>query len=107
MPVLSGSFTCPAATTTASAGTPPPSWSAASTGCSAVAKIERMSQQSVEKRIQKLRDEINHHNYSYYALNRPEISDREFDKLLQELIDLEKEHPDLITPDSPTQRVGG
>ena len=66
-----------------------------------------MSQASIEKRIQKLRDEINHHNYSYYALNRPEISDREFDKLLQELIDLEKEHPDLITPDSPTQRVGG
>src|SRR5437773_6230614 len=66
-----------------------------------------MSQPSVEKRIQKLREEINHHNYSYYALNRPEITDREFDKLLQELIDLEKEHPDLITPDSPTQRVGG
>jgi DNA ligase (NAD+) len=66
-----------------------------------------MSQASIEKRMQKLRDEINHHNYSYYALNRPEITDREFDQLLQELIDLEKEHPDLITPDSPTQRVGG
>src|SRR5437660_1633785 len=66
-----------------------------------------MSQASIEKRIQKLRDEINHYNYSYYALNRPEITDREFDKLLQELIDLEKEHPELITPDSPTQRVGG
>src|SRR6185503_15144929 len=63
--------------------------------------------QSVEKRIAKLRDEINRHSYLYYAEARPEISDREFDKLLAELIELEKEHPDLITPDSPTQRVGG
>ena len=63
--------------------------------------------QSVEQRAAKLRDEINHHNYLYYIEARPKISDREFDKLLQELIDLEKQHPQLVTPDSPTQRVGG
>jgi DNA ligase (NAD+) len=59
------------------------------------------------QRIKQLRDKINHHNALYYQEARPEISDREFDKLLQELIELEREHPDLITPDSPTQRVGG
>jgi DNA ligase (NAD+) len=62
---------------------------------------------SPQQRIKKLRDEINHHNALYYQEARPEISDREFDKLLQELIDLERDNPDLITPDSPTQRVGG
>src|SRR5438067_10632074 len=63
--------------------------------------------QSVQQRINKLRDEINHHNYLYYAESRPQISDREFDRLLAELIELEKQHPELITPDSPRQRVGG
>src|SRR5205807_7525548 len=62
---------------------------------------------SIQKRINELREQINHHNQLYYAEARPEISDREFDKLLQELLDLERQHPDLITPDSPTQRVGG
>ncbi|HEY7116309.1 MAG TPA: NAD-dependent DNA ligase LigA [Tepidisphaeraceae bacterium] len=62
--------------------------------------------ESIEKRVHKLRDQINHHNYLYYVESRPQISDRDFDKLLQELIDLEKAHPELITPDSPTQRVG-
>src|SRR5688572_21534258 len=59
------------------------------------------------QRIKQLRDEINHHNHLYYAEARPQITDREFDKLLVELIELEREHPELITPDSPTQRVGG
>jgi DNA ligase (NAD+) len=63
--------------------------------------------QSVQQRIDKLREEINRHNHLYHVDARPEISDREFDKLLQELIELEREHPDLVTPDSPTQRVGG
>src|SRR5436305_8594209 len=63
--------------------------------------------QSVEQRIAKLREEINHHNFLYYSESRPQISDREFDRLMQELIELEKAHPDLITPESPTQRVGG
>ena len=63
--------------------------------------------QNPAQRIQKLRDELNRHNYLYYVENRPEISDREFDRLMQELIDLERTHPELITPDSPSQRVGG
>src|SRR3954467_14351972 len=62
---------------------------------------------AVEQRIRKLRDELNHHNHLYHVQAKPEISDREFDKLMQELIDLEKAHPELVTPDSPTQRVGG
>src|SRR5258706_15606957 len=63
--------------------------------------------QSVEQRIKKLRDEINHHNFLYYAESRPQISDHEFVPLLAELIELEKQHPELITSDSPSQRVGG
>ena len=51
--------------------------------------------------------EINEHNYRYYVLDDPYISDAEYDRLFEELKKLEKEHPELITPDSPTQRVGG
>ncbi len=58
-------------------------------------------------RAAELRKEIDHHNHLYYVEAAPVISDREFDKLLQELTDLEKKHPELATPDSPTQRVGG
>jgi DNA ligase (NAD+) len=58
-------------------------------------------------RAAELRKVINHHNRLYYVDAKPEISDREFDKLLDELIELERKHPDLATPDSPTQRVGG
>jgi DNA ligase (NAD+) len=58
-------------------------------------------------RAAELRKEIDHHNHLYYVEAAPVISDREFDRLLQELIDLEKKHPELVTPDSPTQRVGG
>lgn len=54
-----------------------------------------------------LREQINHHNELYYNQARPQISDREFDKLLAELIELERENPELITSDSPTQRIGG
>jgi DNA ligase (NAD+) len=61
---------------------------------------------SVEKKIESLREEINKHNYNYYVLAKPLISDEDFDKLLKELEKLESEHPELITPDSPTQRVG-
>jgi DNA ligase (NAD+) len=60
-----------------------------------------------EKQIEGLREKIRHHEYLYYVLDRPEISDFEFDKLIQELQQLEAEHPTLITADSPTQRVGG
>jgi DNA ligase (NAD+) len=62
---------------------------------------------SPEKRIATLRDQIRLHDWKYYQEARPTISDREYDRLRQELIELEKAHPDLITPDSPTQRVGG
>ncbi|MCS7020599.1 MAG: NAD-dependent DNA ligase LigA [Gemmataceae bacterium] len=59
------------------------------------------------ERIAWLRREIERHNYLYYVEARPEISDRDFDRLMQELIELERQHPELVTPDSPTQRVGG
>ena len=62
---------------------------------------------SVEKQIDELRRQLNHHNHLYYELAKPEISDREFDRLLESLKSLEEKHPDLLTPDSPTQRVGG
>lgn len=58
------------------------------------------------KRIAELRELIDYHNYRYYILDAPEISDADYDRLFRELEDLEKNHPDLITPDSPTQRVG-
>lgn len=61
---------------------------------------------SPAERAQTLREQINEHNYLYYVLNQPAISDREFDALLEELERIESEHPELITPDSPTQRVG-
>ncbi len=61
----------------------------------------------VTARIEELRNTINHHNFLYYVEARPEISDREFDRLLAELQDLEAAHPEFITSDSPTQRVGG
>jgi DNA ligase (NAD+) len=59
------------------------------------------------QRAAELRRLIDHHNYLYYVENRPEISDKEFDLLLKELEELEAAHPELRTPDSPTQRVGG
>src|SRR5439155_2010334 len=58
-------------------------------------------------RIDELRRLLIHHNYLYYVEAKPEISDREFDRLLDELRQLEAKHPEYITPDSPTQRVGG
>ena len=61
----------------------------------------------VEEKIESLRDKIRHHEYRYYVLDDPEISDTDFDQLINKLKKLESEHPDLITPDSPSQRVGG
>ncbi len=61
----------------------------------------------VKKKIEDLRNLIRHHEYRYHVLDDPEISDREFDKLMHRLHELETEHPGLVTPDSPTQRVGG
>src|SRR6266849_7620388 len=61
----------------------------------------------IDKKIETLREKVRYHEYRYYVLDDPEISDAEFDKLMEQLKRLEAEHPDLITPDSPTQRVGG
>ncbi|MFY9842251.1 MAG: NAD-dependent DNA ligase LigA [Terriglobales bacterium] len=66
-----------------------------------------MSSSSIEKKIEGLREKIRRHEYLYYVQDAPEISDADFDKLMNELKRLEAEHPALITPDSPTQRVGG
>ena len=66
-----------------------------------------MTKAQAQKQVEQLRKDINYHNYRYYVLNDPTISDFEFDKLLKQLIELEKNFPELITPDSPTQRVGG
>src|SRR5215469_15773927 len=62
---------------------------------------------TVTSQIESLREQIRHHEYRYYVLDDPEISDAEFDRLMNELKKVEAEHPELITPDSPTQRVGG
>jgi DNA ligase (NAD+) len=62
---------------------------------------------AAKQRVEELRAQIDHHNYRYYVLDAPEVSDAEFDRLLRELRDLEARHPELLTPDSPTQRVGG
>jgi DNA ligase (NAD+) len=61
----------------------------------------------LEKKVEALRDQIRHHEYRYFVLDDPEITDAEFDQLMIQLKKLEADHPELITPDSPTQRVGG
>ncbi|MCH7666215.1 MAG: NAD-dependent DNA ligase LigA [Acidobacteria bacterium] len=66
-----------------------------------------MNRSAARKRLAELRSEIDHHNYLYHVRDRPEISDEAYDKLFRELLRLEEEHPDLVTPESPTQRVGG
>jgi DNA ligase (NAD+) len=62
---------------------------------------------AAQQKIEKLRNEIRHHEHLYYVLDSPEISDAEYDALMNELKRLEGAHPELVTPDSPTQRVGG
>ncbi len=62
---------------------------------------------NVTKRIEELREKLRHHEYLYYVLDAPEISDAQFDAMMRELQELEKAHPELIAPDSPSQRVGG
>ncbi|MBC7359670.1 MAG: NAD-dependent DNA ligase LigA [Desulfacinum sp.] len=64
------------------------------------------SKDSIQKRIEELREQIRYHNYRYYALDDPVISDAEYDALFRELVRLEEAHPELASPDSPTQRVG-
>jgi len=65
-----------------------------------------MEPEKARERIEKLRAEINHHNYRYYVLDSPEVADAEYDRLMRELKELEAEYPRFLTPDSPTQRVG-
>lgn len=61
---------------------------------------------SIEQRVLQLREQLNEHNYRYYVMDDPSVPDAEYDRLFQELKKLEKEHPELLTSDSPTQRVG-
>src|ERR1700685_522019 len=56
--------------------------------------------------VEQLREQINRHNYRYYVLDDPEVSDAEYDRMMRQLETLEREHPELLTPESPTQRVG-
>jgi DNA ligase (NAD+) len=65
-----------------------------------------METREAAKRIRELREQIEHHNYRYYVLDDPEISDARYDRLLKELQGLEQDHPELVTIESPTQRVG-
>ena len=60
----------------------------------------------VRKKVETLRKQLDHHNYRYYVLDDPEVADRAYDTLLRELQEIEKDHPELVTHDSPTQRVG-
>src|SRR5689334_6673557 len=59
------------------------------------------------QKIQALREKLRHHEYLYYVMDAPEITDAEFDTLMRDLKALEAQHPELVTPDSPSQRVGG
>ena len=65
------------------------------------------SNPNAAQRAEELREVIRHHEHCYFVLDRPEISDADFDRLVNELKSIEREHPELVTPDSPTQRVGG
>lgn len=66
-----------------------------------------MDKETAKQRADELRRTINKYSYEYYTLDEPSVPDAEYDRLMQELIAIEEEHPDLRTPDSPTQRVGG
>ncbi len=68
--------------------------------------MPELTREQAEKRLQELRHQIEHHNYLYYVLNQPEISDAEYDVLMRELLELEERFPNLRTPDSPSVRVG-
>ena len=66
-----------------------------------------MMQAEAHKRADELRRLIEHHNYRYYVLDDPEVPDAEYDRLMRELESVESSHPELVTADSPTQRVSG
>jgi DNA ligase (NAD+) len=71
-----------------------------------LSKMGIMVAEAIKKRVEKLREEIEYHNYRYYALDQPEISDAQYDLLLRKLEKIEEQYPELRTPNSPTQRVG-
>ena len=68
--------------------------------------MKKRDADELERRAERLRKEINYHNYRYYVLDSPVVSDAEYDRLFRELQEIEAAHPQLVTPDSPTQRVG-
>ena len=68
--------------------------------------MAKLTKASATKRVRELREAIDHHSYRYHVLDDPEIADVEYDALVRELMDLEAEYPALVTPDSPTQRIG-
>jgi DNA ligase (NAD+) len=68
---------------------------------------EDLSQQQAAEQIEQLRAEVDRHNRLYHLEDKPEISDAEYDQLYRQLVDLEIQFPELITPDSPTQQIGG
>ena len=76
------------------------------TTLSILSKMGAMATETIKKRVEKLREEIEYHNYLYYVLDQPEISDAQYDRLLRELEKLEEEYPEHRSPNSPTKRVG-
>jgi DNA ligase (NAD+) len=68
--------------------------------------MKMMVTEAIKKKVEKLREEIEYHNYRYYVLDQPEISDAQYDRLMRELEKIEEEYPELRSPNSPTQRVG-
>ncbi|MEA1981166.1 MAG: NAD-dependent DNA ligase LigA, partial [candidate division Zixibacteria bacterium] len=67
--------------------------------------MKRIEQKIIDE-LKKLKDKINYHNYRYYVLDLPEISDTDYDKMFDRLLKIESEFPELITKDSPSQRIG-
>ena len=65
-----------------------------------------MDRRQAKRRLKELRTELHHHNWLYYVQTKPEISDQAYDALYRELLEVEERFPDLVTPDSPSQRVG-
>src|SRR6478609_7047007 len=86
-----------------------PGWrrcpSSTSAGCSSRPRASLT--EAPAKRAEELRKQLEYHGHRYYVLDDPEISDADYDELINELRAIEAEHPELLTPDSPTQRVGG
>src|SRR5919201_523082 len=82
--------------------------SSTSTACSDPPheRLSRTAAKSAEQRVEELRKQLYYHGHRYYVLDDQEVSDAEYDELLNELREIETQHPELLTPDSPTQRVG-